>query len=78
MSFFFLFLKGGENYSYVQLTAVHEYIYPVMDDQKPPAGRRDSISSLKKPSPEIPSTQPTLPLKGSTKKNHKYIRTRCR
>ncbi|KAG5887917.1 hypothetical protein JTB14_003014 [Gonioctena quinquepunctata] len=39
----------GENYPYVQLTAVHEYIYPAEDrPQKPPLMRRDSSSSLKK------------------------------
>ncbi|GLV42796.1 Sprouty-related protein with EVH-1 domain [Carabus blaptoides fortunei] len=68
----------GENYSYVQLTAVHEYIDPVMDDgQKVSVGRRDSISSLKKRSLEVIPTQPSLPLKAK-QKNHKYIRTQCR
>lgn len=36
-----------ENYSYVQLTAVHEYIYPVVEERK----HRDSSGSLKKRSP---------------------------
>lgn len=69
----------GENYSYVQLTAVHEYIYPVMDDQKAMSTRRDSIGSLKKPcGGELPSTQqPSLPSK-SAKKPLKYARARCR
>lgn len=59
----------GENYSYVQLTAVHEYIYPVVEDQKPLPGRRDSSSSLKKCSLElIPSQQPPLPIKTKHKK----------
>lgn len=40
----------GDNYSYVQLTAVHEYNYPVVDE---PVGavmnaRRGSTCSLKK------------------------------
>lgn len=41
----------GENYSYVQLTAVHDYNYPVVDE---PIGclirntRRDSTNSIKK------------------------------
>lgn len=44
----------GENYSYVQLTAVHDYNYPVVDE---PIGciirnsREDSPSSIKKRSP---------------------------
>ncbi|XP_069668689.1 sprouty-related, EVH1 domain-containing protein 2 isoform X4 [Periplaneta americana] len=71
---------GGEkeNYSYVQLTAVHEYIYPVMEDQK--ATRRDSAGSLKKRSPEvIPTQPPLLPSKpgGKKKDRHKTCRNRC-
>jgi len=68
-----------ENYSYVQLTAVHEYIYPVMEDQKAP--RRDSAGSLKKRSLEvIPTQPPLLPSKpgGKKKDRHKACRTRCR
>nr|XP_036230535.1 sprouty-related, EVH1 domain-containing protein 2 isoform X2 [Bactrocera oleae] len=44
-------IAPSENYSYVQLTAVHDYNYPVVDQ---PAGaqvlnaRRESISALKK------------------------------
>uniref|UniRef100_A0A0K8WFK8 Sprouty-related, EVH1 domain-containing protein 2 n=2 Tax=Bactrocera latifrons TaxID=174628 RepID=A0A0K8WFK8_BACLA len=44
-------IATSENYSYVQLTAVHDYNYPVVDQ---PAGaqvlnaRRESISALKK------------------------------
>lgn len=40
---------AGENYPYVQLTAIHDYLYPNVDDQKPAPGRRDSASSLKQP-----------------------------
>lgn len=68
-----------DNYSYVQLTAVHEYIYPVMEDQK--TSRRDSAGSLKKRSLEvIPTQPPLLPSKPSGKKKdrHKACRTRCR
>lgn len=68
---------SGENYSYVHLTAVHEYIYPVMDDQKPVAGRRDSTSSLKKRSLEIMPTQPAL-LAKTKHKNNKNLQTQCR
>uniref|UniRef100_A0A0V0GCJ1 Putative signal transduction protein enabled n=1 Tax=Triatoma dimidiata TaxID=72491 RepID=A0A0V0GCJ1_TRIDM len=46
--------EGG--YSYVQLTTVHEYMYPVMDEGKQPS-RTDSGGSLKKRSPGAP--QPT-------------------
>lgn len=54
-----------DNYSYVQLTAVHEYIYPSIED------RRDS---LKKSNLETPltsttsSTQPALPNKKKDKR----------
>lgn len=67
-----------ENYSYVQLTAVHEYIYPVMEDQK--AQRRDSAGSLKKRSLEVIPTQPPLPSKPGAKKKdrHKACRNTCR
>ncbi|KAK3922406.1 Sprouty-related, EVH1 domain-containing protein 2 [Frankliniella fusca] len=56
---------NSDNYSYVQLTAVHEYIYPSIED------RRDS---LKKSSLETPltsttsSTQPALPTKKKDKR----------
>ncbi|XP_067006957.2 sprouty-related, EVH1 domain-containing protein 2 [Anabrus simplex] len=67
-----------ENYSYVQLTAVHEYIYPVVEDQK--AARRDSAGSLKKRSLEgIPTQPPLLPSKpGKKKERHRACRSRCR
>lgn len=61
-------LSTGENYSYVQLTSVHEYIYPVVEDQQHKAslGRHESSASLKKCSPElVPQQQPPLPLKSS-------------
>ncbi|XP_065161201.1 sprouty-related, EVH1 domain-containing protein 2 [Atheta coriaria] len=55
--------NGGEksdNYSYVQLTSVHEYMYPIMPDeqQKPSPGRRDSASSLKKSVEMVSTAQP--------------------
>ncbi|VEN63195.1 unnamed protein product [Callosobruchus maculatus] len=67
-----------ESYPYVQLTAVHEYIYPAEDPQKPPLMRRDSGSSVKKGGSNVmelnPQQQPPLPLKGV----HKKIKIRCR
>lgn len=66
--------SGGENYPYVQLTAVHEYIYPAEDQQKPPLVRRDSTSSLKKCNISMemnPPQQPPLPYK-------KKVQMRCR
>jgi len=42
----------GDNYSYVQLTASHDYNYPVVDEPVSTlinAARRDSAGSLKKP-----------------------------
>jgi sprouty-related EVH1 domain-containing protein len=61
------------------LTAVHDYIYPVMEDQK--ASRRDSAGSLKKRSLEvIPTQPPLLPTKSggkNTNRNTAY-RNRCR
>lgn len=38
----------ADNYSYVQLTAVHDYNYPHADDPIQSALRRDSTCSLKK------------------------------
>lgn len=40
----------GDNYSYVQLTAVHDYNYPVVDEPVSSVihARRDSTCSLKK------------------------------
>lgn len=72
--------KGGkgENYPYVQLTAVHEYIYPAEDQQKPSLLRRDSTSSLKKCGLGMemnPSQQPPLPLKI---KHKSKAQVRCR
>ncbi|XP_072382583.1 sprouty-related, EVH1 domain-containing protein 2 isoform X1 [Diabrotica undecimpunctata] len=70
---------GSENYPYVQLTAVHEYIYPAEDQQKPPLMRRDSNSSLKKSNIGVemnPPQQPPLPFKGVKHKGK--IQIRCR
>lgn len=67
---------AAENYSYVQLTTLHEYTYPVVDDQKLAVGRGES--SLKKCSIElVPPQQPTLPLKTKHKKPSK-LQIRCR
>lgn len=44
-------IAPGDNYSYVQLTAVHDYNYPVVDEPVSSimtASRRDSTCSLKK------------------------------
>lgn len=44
-------IAPGDNYSYVQLTAVHDYNYPVVDEPVSSimtAARRDSTCSLKK------------------------------
>lgn len=67
-----------ENYSYVQLTAVHEYIYPVMEDQK--ASSRDASDSLKKSLEVSPTQPPLLPSKPGDKKKdrHKACQNRCR
>lgn len=68
-----------ESYSYVHLTAVHEYIYPVMEDQK--ASRRDSTGSLKKRSLEVfPTQPPLLPTKPGGKKTERHTAywNRCR
>lgn len=58
-------VKGdkGENYSYVQLHALHDYNYPLVEDsQKSSLTRRDSNGSLKKCNLEI-LQQPSLPVK---------------
>nr|CAD7439244.1 unnamed protein product [Timema bartmani] len=61
--------KDSENYSYVQLTAVHEYIYPVVEE------RGDSAGSLKKRALDAP-IQPPLPSKSCRKKERPRIRCR--
>nr|CAD7431605.1 unnamed protein product [Timema monikensis] len=61
--------KDPENYSYVQLTAVHEYIYPVVEE------RGDSAGSLKKRALDAP-IQPPLPSKSCRKKERPRIRCR--
>ncbi|KAI4471452.1 sprouty-related evh1 domain-containing protein family member [Holotrichia oblita] len=76
-------LKGekGENYSYVELTSVHEYIYPVVEDQKPPPlTRRDSTSSFKKGHELVspPPQQPPLPTKHHHLKKAPKVQIRCR
>ena len=69
-------IVGGstDNYSYVQLTAVHEYIYPSIED------RRDSLkkSSLETPLTSTTSSiQPALPTKKKDKrKNCRHCQVR--
>ncbi|XP_034231261.1 sprouty-related, EVH1 domain-containing protein 1 isoform X2 [Thrips palmi] len=57
---------SADNYSYVQLTAVHEYIYPSIED------RRDSLkkSSLETPLTSTSSVQPALPSKKKDKRKN--------
>ncbi|XP_025830468.1 sprouty-related, EVH1 domain-containing protein 1 isoform X2 [Agrilus planipennis] len=72
-------MKGdkGENYSYVQLTAVHEYTYPVVEDSKPPLVKHDSSSPKKTNLELIAVPQPPLPLKSKFTKSYK-AQVRCR
>ena len=58
----------ADNYSYVQLTAVHDYNYPLAED--PMTLRRDSTCSLKK--------RTTLDMPESIMKESSMIRTRLR
>lgn len=74
-------IAPGDNYSYVQLTAVHDYNYPVVDEPVSSimsASRRDSTCSLKKRSAldVAGSQQPTQQhhMKDPSTKN----RLRCR
>jgi sprouty-related EVH1 domain-containing protein len=75
---------GTDNYSYVQLTAVHEYTYPMMDDrQKVLHGmRRESAESLKKFGGGGTTQQPPLPVKASGRKGgysgNSSRRARCK
>lgn len=65
---------SADNYSYVQLTAVHEYIYPSIED------RRDSLkkSSLETPLTSTSSVQPALPSKKKDKrKNCRHCQVSC-
>lgn len=59
---------------------MHEYIYPVVEDQKPSLVRHDSSSSLKKSSFElVTAQQPHLPsLKASKQKKPSKLQIRCR
>lgn len=53
-------IAPGDNYSYVQLTAVHDYNYPIVDEPVSSVmnARRDSTCSLKKRSAlDMPSVQ---------------------
>lgn len=63
----------GEKYSYVPLTAVHEYIYPNVEDTK--VAHHDSSGSLKKRSLEA---IPPLTNKSAKKDRRKFGRQRCR
>ncbi|CAG9818467.1 unnamed protein product [Phaedon cochleariae] len=77
---------GGETYPYVQLTAVHEYVYPSEErgrqrpraEQPPALARRDSAGSIKKGGVgmemAVVQQQPPLPLKGKKGK----VQIRCR
>ncbi|XP_050093007.1 sprouty-related, EVH1 domain-containing protein 1 isoform X2 [Anopheles aquasalis] len=79
-------LVPGDNYSYVQITDVHDYNYPVIEE--PPisgsliaGGRRDSTSSLKKrnaldnaANPGPPASLPPIMKEGTLIKT----RLRCR
>lgn len=66
-------ITAGDNYSYVQLTAIHDYNYPVVDEPVSSVihARRDSTCSLKKRSAIDMAAPPTkeAPLKS---------RLRCR
>ncbi|KAJ8954098.1 hypothetical protein NQ318_004403 [Aromia moschata] len=77
--------KGGENYPYVQLTAVHEYIYPAEDQHKPSLLlHRESASGPPKKcvSPagiELnPASTPQQPAPPFKKPKQKAAQTRCR
>lgn len=71
----------GENYQYVQLQPIHDYIYPAEEQQKP----KCSIEMI-----PLHQQQPPLPLKGANKgpqfgtgaqqpnKKSPKIRVRCR
>ncbi|XP_046401311.1 sprouty-related, EVH1 domain-containing protein 2 isoform X2 [Ischnura elegans] len=57
--------EPGENYSYVRLTPVHEYIYPVVVTEETKRAHRDSTLDRKAISPvdTLPSSRPPLPVK---------------
>lgn len=73
---------GIENYSYVQLSAVHEYTYPTMEEQKGGlrglSMRRESTDSFKKLSGSgginepLSPQQPPLPVKASGRKKSRF------
>lgn len=63
----------ADNYPYVQLPSVHEYIYPSVDDAK--MAHHDSSGSLKKRSLD---PIPPLPNKPGKKERRKGGRQRCR
>lgn len=68
---------SGENYSYVHLTAPHDYIYPIVDEEKSTLSRRDSPSPRKPTLELIQVQQPPLPLKGVLAKGYR-AQVRCR
>ncbi|KAF4519177.1 hypothetical protein B566_EDAN008240 [Ephemera danica] len=69
---------GTDNYSYVQLTAMHEYTYPMMEDrQKVLQGmRRESGESFKKGGSS--AQQPPLPMKISGHMGSSSRKARCK
>ncbi|XP_044729811.1 sprouty-related, EVH1 domain-containing protein 1 isoform X2 [Chrysoperla carnea] len=70
----------GETYSYVQLAAPHEYIYPVVEESKSSTSVRSQDTSLKKRTVEIfPPQVSSLSSKSKYKKqSSKNVRSRCR
>ncbi|KAK4873189.1 hypothetical protein RN001_015218 [Aquatica leii] len=67
----------GDSYTYVQLTAKHEYIYPVMEDQKPTLARCESSSPKKLTMELVQMQEPPLPLKTKYTKSSR-MQIRCR
>ncbi|XP_071449748.1 sprouty-related, EVH1 domain-containing protein 2 isoform X2 [Hetaerina americana] len=65
--------EPGENYSYVRLTPVHEYIYPVVVTEETKRAHRDSTSDRKAISPvdALPSSRPPLPVKLGRKRERR-------
>lgn len=68
----------GENYSYVQLTAVHDYNYPIVDEPVSSiiTARRDSTCSLKKSN--IMDISQSTPAQGFKEGTLLKVRLRCR
>lgn len=76
---FILGVFPGENYAYVQLTAVpHEYVYPVVEEPKATPRRTSSSPTTKKAPPLPPDVSPELQKPPMTKKVGGKIQYRCR